>query len=241
MPFAPWTSRALDPVAVPMPARRAVAVLRARLEDAAGRVLQRNFTSFVVGRGRLAPRRDGGRRRAAAPRAARGPGAPRSAARGACGPGTRWTGASRTGPGAGFFEYRLAWPKGLRAEDVTGASFLAELGAKELFGKDRVGGGRGRGGLHAREGHARPRPQPQRLPDDGRRRGTRARCGSSSTASPPASSTCPTIPPTTGASCPGTRRSGTGSSGRGGLLRDARLRDRARRGPAGGRRRRARS
>ena len=211
VPFAPWTSRALEPVAVPMPARRAVAVLRSRLEDAAGRVLQRNFTSFVVGEG-ASPRdetlvADGRRLRVL--RA--DPGGAQRRDSGACGRGSAMDGGKQNGAGAGFFEYRLAWPKGLRAEDVTGASFLAELGAKQLFGKDRVDAAEVRGGLHAREGHARPRPQPQLLPDDGRRplpeRG--ARRGERSF--PPASSTCPTTRPTTAASCPGTRRSGTGS------------------------------
>jgi hypothetical protein len=59
-----------------------------------------------------------------------------------------WTamdGRKQNGAGAGFFEYRLAWPKGLRAEDVLGASFVAELGAKQLFGKDRIGKGRVQG------------------------------------------------------------------------------------------------
>jgi hypothetical protein len=48
-------------------------------------------------------------------------------------------GAKLNGTGSGFFEYRLAWPPDLRAEDVAGATFLAELGAKRLLGKDRVG------------------------------------------------------------------------------------------------------
>jgi hypothetical protein len=49
-------------------------------------------------------------------------------------------GRKQNGAGAGFFEYRLGWPQDLRAEDVAGASFVAELGAKRLLGKDRVGG-----------------------------------------------------------------------------------------------------
>ena len=119
-----------------MPARRAVAVLRSRLEDAPGRVLQRNFTSFVVGEG-TSPRdetvaADGRRLRVLRVQ---------PAARAAQWSVRAWDamdGRKQNGAGAGFFEYRLAWPKGLRPEDVSGASFLAELGAKELFGKDRL-------------------------------------------------------------------------------------------------------
>jgi hypothetical protein len=41
------------------------------------------------------------------------------------------------GAGSGYFEYRLAWPTGLRRADVTEAAFVVEAGAKQLFGKDR--------------------------------------------------------------------------------------------------------
>ncbi len=184
VPFAPWTSRALEPVAVPMPDRRAVAVLRARLEDAAGRVLHRNFTAFVVGEGALAARRDGGRRRADAPRAAReSRGAERRAVERAA-RGRRWTAASRTGPARGSSS--TAW-RGRRAcgrEDVAGASFLAELGAKELFGKDRPGAPAIEGDFMRGQGTHDPGRNPNAYPmtdaDAVPERGARA----SSTASP---------------------------------------------------------
>jgi hypothetical protein len=139
VPFAPWTSAPLEPVAVPMPEGRSVAVLRLVLEDGAGRVLHRNFTAFVVG-GPGAPRDEvrvgegGGRRRLL--RVA--PGAFQEARFSL----RQWDvldGLKVNGAGSGFFEYRLPWPAGLREEDVEGADFVAELGAKELFGKDRPG------------------------------------------------------------------------------------------------------
>jgi hypothetical protein len=138
VPCAPWTSRALDPVAVPMPGRRAVAVLRARLEDAAGRVLQRNFTAFVVGEG-ASPRDERVSADGAALRVLRVAPASRSDARWSLRAWDAMDGRKQNGAGFGFFEYRLAWPKELRVEDLSGASFLAELGAKQLFGKDRPG------------------------------------------------------------------------------------------------------
>jgi hypothetical protein len=136
VPFAPWMSRQLEPMAVPMPDGRAVAVLRLALEDPAGRVLHRNFTAFVVGDG-VSPRHE-------ARAGADGRGlrilraAPASFAEGA------WTvrqwdaldGLKVNGAGAGAFEYRIPWPEGLDPEEVAGATFLAELGAKRLFGKD---------------------------------------------------------------------------------------------------------
>jgi hypothetical protein len=139
--FVPWMSRALDPVDVPMPDRRAVAILRARLEDASGRVLSRNFTTFVVGDGPAA--RDervaaGGASLRVLRADAAAPAASAWSVRGWSALGGR----KQNGAGAGFVEYRLPWPKDLRLEDVGGASVLAELGAKQLFGKDRVGAGR---------------------------------------------------------------------------------------------------
>src|SRR5690606_11831926 len=43
------------------------------------------------------------------------------------------------GAGSGYFEYRLPWPTGVRAADLESVTFAAELGAKELFGKDEEG------------------------------------------------------------------------------------------------------
>jgi hypothetical protein len=163
VPFAPWTSRALEPVAVPMPSRRAVAVLRSRLEDATGRVLQRNFTSFVVGE--TASSRDetlasDGRRL----RVLRADAAKPSAARWSVRAWDAMDGRKQNGAGSGFFEYRLHWPKGLRAEDVTGASFLAELGAKQLFGKDRVDAGAIEGDFMRGKGTHDPGSNPNAYP-----------------------------------------------------------------------------
>jgi hypothetical protein len=163
VPSSPWTSRTLEPVAVPMPARRAVAVLRARLEDAAGRVLQRNFTAFVVGEG-ASPRDEtvlaGGRRL----RVLRAAPAARTQAQWSERAWEGMDGRKQNGAGAGFFEYRLAWPKGLRAEDVDGASFLAELGAKELFGKDRVAAGEVEGDFMRGRGTHDPGLNPNSYP-----------------------------------------------------------------------------
>jgi hypothetical protein len=137
IPFEPWLSRALEPVSVPMPSLRAVAVLRARLVDEAGRVLQRNFTAFAVGEGG-SPRDetlvDDGRRLRVLRVAPRAFAAARWSER-------QWSamdGRKQDGAGFGAFEYQLPWPAGLDAGAVEGAAFLAELGAKQLFGKDRL-------------------------------------------------------------------------------------------------------
>jgi len=134
VPYRPWMSEALAPLPVTMPGGPATAVLAVRLEDAAGTVLHRNFTTFVVGG--EAPTAvtlaDGRRARLAS--------VPASAARDA-----RWSlkswqvldGRKVNGAGSGQLEYRIPWPAGLRAEDVSGATFLVEASAKRLLGKDR--------------------------------------------------------------------------------------------------------
>jgi len=163
VPFAPWASHALEPVAVTMPERRAVAVLRASLEDAAGRLLQRNFTTFVVGEGASAREEavnvDGRRLRVlrAAPNAV-------SAARWSLRDWTAMDGRKRDGAGAGWFEYRLPWPKDLRPEDVASASFLAELGAKQLFAKDRPQGAKVEGDFMRGQGTVDPGLNPNAYP-----------------------------------------------------------------------------
>ena len=163
VPFAPWSSLALPPVSVPMPERRAVAVLRASLEDEAGRVLQRNFTTFVVGDGVSAREEtvslEGRRARVlrVAPDAT-------SAAQWSLRDWTAMDGRKRNGAGAGWFEYRLPWPKDVRPEDVAGASFLAELGAKQLFAKDRPQSGRVEGDFMRGQGTVDPGLNPNAYP-----------------------------------------------------------------------------
>jgi hypothetical protein len=163
VPFAPWTSRALPPLAVPMPARRAVAVLRLALEDAGGRVLHRNFTAFVVGEGRSARDErlsEGG----TTLRVLRVAATPPAAARWSLRSWEAMGGRKQNGAGSGFFEYRLPWPRDLRLADVAGASFVAELGAKELFGKDRPEGGKVEGDFMLGSGTHDPGLNPNAYP-----------------------------------------------------------------------------
>ncbi len=163
VPFEPWMSRALPPVSVTMPQTRAVAVLRASLEDAAGRVLHRNFTSFVVGDG-ASPRdetvtEDGGRLRLLRVSPDRFADARWSV--------RQWSamgGRKQNGAGAGYFEYRLPWPAGLAAGDVVGASVAVELGAKELFGKDRPDKGQVQGDFMLGKGTNDPGLNPNAYP-----------------------------------------------------------------------------
>lgn len=151
--YRPWLSAALAPLRITMADVPGVFVLGVRLEDAAGTVLHRNFTTYVVG--------------GAAPATGTlADGTPVRAARvGATTPvASQWSRKQWTvlgdrkfdGAGSGFVEYRITWPAGLSVADVKNASFLVEASAKRLNGKDRdttaAGDGdymRG-GGLHDR-------------------------------------------------------------------------------------------
>ena len=103
-------------------------------------MLQRNFTTFAVGAG-ASPRdetllADGRRLRVLRADAAK-PSAARWSLR-------RWDameGSKQNGAGSGYFEYRIRWPQDLEPAAIAAASFVAELGAKELLGKDRPQGG----------------------------------------------------------------------------------------------------
>jgi hypothetical protein len=134
VPYHPWMSEPLAPVETTMPNERAVVVLATRLEDAAGTVLQRNFTTFVVD-ARIPEQMQlaDGRR---AQLAHVSPAAYRSA---------RWSMKTWTvmdslktnGAGSGFFEYRIPWPRDLAPANVAEGVFIVEASAKRLLGKDR--------------------------------------------------------------------------------------------------------
>jgi hypothetical protein len=153
IPYRPWMSQPLAPLAVTMPNEPAVLVLAVRLEGASGVVLQQNFTTFVIeGEVPAQTTLASGRR----VRVAR---VPATAVRDAHWTLKQWTvlgDHKLNGAGSGFFEYRIPWPAGLDARDVAEATFLVEASAKRLNGKDRdstsaVSGDYMRGGgLHDR-------------------------------------------------------------------------------------------
>ena len=128
IPYRPWMSRALRPLAVTMPNEPATVVLATRLVDAKDSVLQRNFTTFVV---------EGTPADDPKVRVAR---VPATAVRDAHWTLKQWTvlgDRKLNGAGSGFFEYEIPWPAGLNVNDVASATFLVEASAKRLNGKDR--------------------------------------------------------------------------------------------------------
>jgi len=136
--FEPWMARELPPLKTTMPGKPSLAVLALSLENEAGVVLHRNFTTFLVHNG-LSPRTetlDSGGSRLRVVRFA-----PQTFT------DAQWSlkqwqvldGLKVNGAGHGHFEYHLPWPEGLAPETLAGASFLMEASAKQLLGKDREG------------------------------------------------------------------------------------------------------
>ncbi len=136
--FTPWMAKELPPMMVNMPKKPALTVLALSLENDAGLVLHRNFTTFLVTSG-PAPRTETVKSRGSDQRVVRF--APHSFK------DAKWSlkqwnvldGLKVNGAGHGYFEYRLPWPEGLDAKKLAGASFIMEASAKQLFGKDREG------------------------------------------------------------------------------------------------------
>jgi hypothetical protein len=138
MAFEPWMAREVEPIRVRMPDHAALAVLALTLENGAGEVIQRNFTTFLVASG-PSPRSETLADRGRELRIMRfSPGSFRDA---------HWSqkqwevlgGLKVDGAGSGYFEYRLPWPAGLDPARIGGASLVLEASAKRLLGKDRVG------------------------------------------------------------------------------------------------------
>jgi hypothetical protein len=161
--FEAWEAREVDPIEVTMPPHPALAVLAITLENGAGVVFQRNFTTFLVADG-PGPRDETVRAPSGEQRLVRfAPGSFSDA---------RWSlkqwnvlgGLKVDGAGSGYFEYRVPWPVGLDPARVSGASLVLQASAKRLLGKDREGGAEAEGdymrgkGLHDRSANPNSYP-----------------------------------------------------------------------------------
>jgi hypothetical protein len=133
-----WQCGALEPIEVSLPPVPSVAVVAVWLEDDAGAVVARNFTTFAVRAGEQ-PRLERGAREGQRQVLVRV--APKAFAK------AEWSkkqwdvldGLKVNGAGRGCFEYRMPWPADVRPENVSSVSFKAELSAKQMLGKDARG------------------------------------------------------------------------------------------------------
>ena len=161
IPYQPFLTKKVDSLSVKMPDEKSLTVLAMVLKDHAGTVLHRNFVSFVVD----APVPDeitlsGGKK-------ARIVRVPAASFKGAKWSQKQWNvlnGKKVNGAGAGYFEYRLPWPKGMQANGVETASFLVQASAKQLLGKDRAGDKKMEGDYMLGKGTADPGLNPNSYP-----------------------------------------------------------------------------
>jgi hypothetical protein len=161
VPYRPYLTAALEPLEITMPTEPAVAILAVSLQDAAGHTLHRNFATFVVEGEAPQEISLSDNRRA---RSLRIDPARFSDARWSLKQWNVLDGLKVNGAGSGFFEYRVAWPGDVAVADVESASFLVEVSAKQLFGKDRPDAGRQQGDFMRGEGTHDPSLNPNAYP-----------------------------------------------------------------------------
>ena len=163
IPFQPWLSKQLEPMTVAMPNRPGLAILALSLEDAAGNVLHRNFTTFRITAGEL-PRQETIERDGKPLRVVRfAPASFKSQQWSA----KQWNvldGLKVNGAGHGHFEYRIPWPAGLDPATLDGATLIFEASAKQLFGKDREGATQQEGDFMRGKGTHDPSRNPNSYP-----------------------------------------------------------------------------
>jgi hypothetical protein len=147
-----------------MPQHPAVAILRLQLETESGAVLHRNFTTFRVGEADPSPRTERVKRGGVTLEILRFAPATFHAAQWSLKQWNVLGGLKVNGAGHGYFEYQMPWPKGLDPARITGATFLMEASAKQLFGKDREGAGQQEGDYMLGRGTFDPSLNPNAYP-----------------------------------------------------------------------------
>ncbi len=136
IPYKPWMQEELKPVSVTMPNTAAVAILALKLSDATGTVLHRNFTTYRVvdsESGDFQTRAMNGITR----HLLRIPAASFTASGWSLKQWSVFDGLKINGTGSGYFDYTIELPDTLDIDAVSEFAFLAELSAKQLFGKDK--------------------------------------------------------------------------------------------------------
>jgi hypothetical protein len=134
--FTPWMNKQLEPLRISMPGETSLNILTFTLKNSAGKILHRNFTTFLVEDGdQNSTISINDNKRAVSI-------SPDSFVK------QRWSlrqwnvmdGRKVNGAGAGYFQYQIPWPSDLSLEEIDGAEFVVEVSAKRLLGKDQPEG-----------------------------------------------------------------------------------------------------
>ena len=136
IPYQAWSAKELAPLTVKMPSVKGLAILSLVTEDATGRILHRNFTTFYISEGESKRQEK-----------IESDGQQLSIVRfsPASFKSQNWSqkqwnvldGLKVNGAGSGYFEYEIQIPEEVSAENTEAISLVTELSAKQLFGKDR--------------------------------------------------------------------------------------------------------
>ncbi len=131
-----WDAGAAGTINLRIPDKKGTAILSVVTEDASGKILHRNFTSFFIGDRSFSRNEniinDGQQIQVVrfAP----------SSFKAQSWSQKQWNvldGLKVNGAGHGFFDYEIELPENITADNTETVSLVAELSAKQLFGKDR--------------------------------------------------------------------------------------------------------
>lgn len=126
VPYEPWMQKSLEPLRLEMPEADGLATLALYVTDQKGIVHQRNFMHFEVRSGRRTP-------------GVLISSVPAGDYSDASWSGKQWEvmeGRKVNGTGEGYFTYQVPVPEGAADKEITEATFMIELSAKQLFVKD---------------------------------------------------------------------------------------------------------
>ena len=140
IPYQPWSAKELQPLETVMPDMNGLVIMSVVTEDLSGKVLHRNFTTFRIGSGTSAwqeTSNEGGKKMKVVKFA---PDSFKSQAWSE----NQWNildGLKVNGAGSGYFEYEVPVPDEVSSDNTEEITIVAELSAKQLFGKDRKDAG----------------------------------------------------------------------------------------------------
>lgn len=134
--YQPWMQKTLEPIMMIMPAEKSVMIVKYILSDASGKVLNRNFSTYIVEKPMPTSAS-----RANAPDSKIISFAPKQFSE------AKWSqkqwnildGLKVNGAGSGYFEYKVKFPTDLKASDIEQVTLNLEASSKPLLGKDRDG------------------------------------------------------------------------------------------------------
>jgi hypothetical protein len=133
IPYTPWTQKDLGSVMIKMPNEKAVVIVALILEDSNRKVLNRNFTTYIVEADVPSEivTQNGKKVQLVSFE-------PKDFVKAAWSE-KQWNvleNAKVNGAGAGYFEYKIKLPSNIKLNEITNVDFVAELSAKQLFVKD---------------------------------------------------------------------------------------------------------